>query len=303
VYQIPSAFRFLPSDVGSSPCPDWICIQPQTGLLLPGETTSITVSTDIDDASAAQLNLGPSQIELTLILHIAFGKDHFIFVTGDYEYTCFANNISRLVRLPGPIRTLKGPNDLLTESRAINAPREIMRVAHWLMSKSPVDGLFCTPVRDDLVASIRECLDTGADFNFPINDETILAFGEALKQLLKSLTEPVIPPALHARCIEATNRDEAFEVRVYQFDDVNSSSIWCSKIQILDALPSSSVNVWISVTAFLNFISQNDDGEENNRPEHFASIFAPILLADDSTQQYPPTSPLGRRNFLLFFLN
>lgn len=50
------------------------------------------------------------------------------------EYTCFANKLSRLTQLPGPIRTMKSHNDLLGESRAINAPREIMRLVNWLMS-------------------------------------------------------------------------------------------------------------------------------------------------------------------------
>jgi phosphatidylinositol-bisphosphatase len=78
------------------------------------------------------------------------GKDHFIAVTAKYgtvrfaykvnsyllsvASTCFANKLSRLTRLPGPIRSLTSPTDLLAEDRAINAPREIMRLVNWMMA-------------------------------------------------------------------------------------------------------------------------------------------------------------------------
>ena len=58
-----------------------------------------------------------------------------------------------------------------------------------------------------------------------------------------------MPYALHARCASVASRDEAFEV--------------------LEALPPASVNVWISVTAFLHFISQDGEGgaDENGEGE------------------------------------
>ena len=80
------------------------------------------------------------------------GKDSFISVSGEYrqlvhdcgivwalihvssEYTCFANKLSRLTRLRGPIRSMGLPSDLLPENNAINAPREIMRLVNWMMS-------------------------------------------------------------------------------------------------------------------------------------------------------------------------
>ena len=39
-----------------------------------------------------------------------------------------------LTRLPGPIRTLQSPADLLPASQVLSAPREIMRLVNWLMS-------------------------------------------------------------------------------------------------------------------------------------------------------------------------
>ena len=52
------------------------------------------------------------------------------------ERTCFATSIAWLVRLPGSVRALASPSDLLSEERSVNAPREIMRLVNWLMSNA-----------------------------------------------------------------------------------------------------------------------------------------------------------------------
>ena len=65
-----------------------------------------------------------------------------------------------------------------------------------------------------------QCLDTGEEFSVggaEDGPEVARAFADTLLQLLGSLTEPVIPISLHAKCAQAANRDEAFEVRHFQF--------------------------------------------------------------------------------------
>jgi phosphatidylinositol-bisphosphatase len=123
-----------------------------------------------------------------------------------------------------------------------------------------------------------------------------LAFAQTLLQLLDSLPEPVIPISLHARCAQATSRDEAFEVCQQQpycctiFDDLIQ--------QLLDELPSEAVNVkqilnhyakgklivwlqvWISITAFVHFIGQQTS-------------------AGDSEASPGKTEHLGARNLLI----
>ena len=84
------------------------------------------------------------------------GQDSFIAVSGEYrkfcelfyvrfhhiyaltvaEYTCFANSLSQLTRLPGPIRSIQSTDELLSERAAINAPREVMRLINWLMTNA-----------------------------------------------------------------------------------------------------------------------------------------------------------------------
>ncbi|KAJ7092937.1 hypothetical protein B0H15DRAFT_777048 [Mycena belliarum] len=105
-----------------------------------------------------------------------------------------------------------------------------------------------------------------------------IAFGETLLRLLGSLTEPIVSSAVHARCVEMTSRDEAFEM--------------------LDEFPPAAVNVWISVTAFLHFVCQSTANPEA-KAKRIAGVFAPVLLQDTANA----VSPVGRRNFLLYFIS
>ena len=67
-----------------------------------------------------------------------------------------------------------------------------------------------------LTDALDQCLDTGDEFPWAPEDtkdpHIPLAFGSTLLMLLDSLTDPVIPGILHSKCVEMSNRDEAFEV-------------------------------------------------------------------------------------------
>ncbi|KAJ3814924.1 DNase I-like protein [Lentinula aff. lateritia] len=238
--KVPLSFRFLPIEMHDELFPSWLSASYTTGLLLPNERIEIVLTAFVDNAIASRLNLGPRDLNCTLIIHTLMGKDHFVAVTAKYQYTCFANKLSRLTQLPGPIRAMKSHNDLLGESKAINAPREIMRLVNWLMSCAhPTEDLFMVEADSEIVDDIREHLDTGNEF--PYSHDTRepsipIAFGGALVELLTSLPEYVVPKELHGRCAAVTDRDEAFET--------------------LDAFPPEAVNVWISVTAFLHYVVQ-----------------------------------------------
>ncbi|KAH9933096.1 DNase I-like protein [Amylocystis lapponica] len=304
VGKIPCAFRFVAARLEVETHPSWVHIEPMTGLVLPGEQTSIRLTSYADKAAATRMNLEAVRLEDTLILHTALGKDHFILITGEYERTCYAATLLFLSQLPGPIRALKSPDELLPVNSALTAPREIMRLVNWLMSNAiSTDGLFMTPGEDELVYNILECLDTGADFAFELAQDdprVARAFAESLVQLLASLSEPVVPVTLHSKCIQMTSRDEAFE--------------------LLGAFPSVSVNVWISVTAFLHFIGQQSSSPlrreqlgayfhikhchgitTNRREPHAVAKFSSILLRDDPSVA-APVSAVGKRNFLRYFL-
>ncbi len=65
------------------------------------------------------------------------------------EYSCFANDLIRLTHLPGPVRSLKSPDDLLPENRGVNAPREIMRLVNWLMKSADIVRIFRVLTRSE----------------------------------------------------------------------------------------------------------------------------------------------------------
>ncbi|KAG2108377.1 DNase I-like protein [Suillus discolor] len=290
--QIPCVYRFVTADAEQPICPQWLKIDPVAGLLRPGESSTITVTVFVDNSSASRLNLLPPRLDFTLILHTALGKDHFISVTGEYQHTCFANKLARLTRLPCPVRSMKSPNDQVPAQQLVNAPREVMRLINWLMTyvTDPSD-LFNGLIEESICINIRECLDTGDQFPSPQSGgehgPLTTAIVSTLVQLLDSLVDPVVPPYLHARCLQMTSRDEAFE--------------------LLDEFPPESVNVWISLTAFLHYmslqkLSSQSSTNQAEMAERLATVFASVLLRDDSTGLYTPVSPIGKRKFLLHFV-
>jgi len=193
--------------------------------------------------------------------------------------------------------------------------REFMKLMGWLTTHDveAIHDLFIAPGDKSLAAQIRESLDTGAELPpcpAPTAPQTVDAnyartVAAVLLAFLRSLPEPVVPFSLHQHCAEATtDRDAALEM--------------------LSAFPPASVNVWISVTAFLHLLALRDHRQAeaqderpekrpsthenaqpiNNTPsraERLASIFAPVLLRDD-VDAASPVSPLGKKRFLLLFM-
>ncbi|KAA1474554.1 DNase I-like protein [Dentipellis sp. KUC8613] len=318
ISKVPSAFRFYPHDLDQPTHPDWLQVEPMTGLLLPSEelTLRFTIFVSRASPSTPRLNIRADSLEYMVILHTVLGKDHFIALAGVYEPTCFANTLSTLTRLPGPIRNIQHPNELLPVTQPINAPKEVMRLVNWLMSDGvgDLDDLFFVPGAEETVYQIRECLDTDSPFpDFASTKSQFAhAIATALLALLDSLVDPVIPYGLHSRCATVISKDDAFEM--------------------LDAFPGEAINVWISVTAFLHYLATQTERKheeekaslsptvteestdppseislslkqvaEPSRAAQLAAIFAPILLRDELNSS-SPVSPIGKRRFLQYFI-
>ncbi|KAK7680399.1 hypothetical protein QCA50_016639 [Cerrena zonata] len=285
VGKVPCAFRFVPITEGAPVHPEWMKVMPMSGLIRPGENIQVVLVAEIDNENAQKLNASSSRLDDTLILHTSLGKDHFIAISGQYQRTCFATSLEQLVRLSGPARSLDGKSGKLEEDAVLNAPQEVMKLINWLMSNATeVKNLFLLPGDPNLIAEIRECLDTGADLDQPSQDDLerhALSVATCLVELLSSLPESLIPITLQSRCAHVASRDEAFE--------------------LLDNLPSASVNVWISITAFLHFVNQQTSDNEKNRTSLLADIFSPILMRDNLDVS-APISPISKRRFLLFFM-
>ncbi|CCL99367.1 uncharacterized protein FIBRA_01385 [Fibroporia radiculosa] len=279
--QVPCIYRFIGANTEQIPHPEWLTIDKMTGLILPGQRTTLALSTELDNNVTSRLNRGTTNLEFTLVLHIAYSKDHFITVIGKYERTCFANDVTWLTRLPGPIKSLRSLSELLPEEHMMSAPREIMLLIKWIMSNATeVEGIFLKPGDEELLHSIRECLDVGTEFDIlrhtNDNERLALAVADTLLRFLASLPEPIFPTPLHQRCVEITSKEEAFE--------------------LLNELPSVSLNVWISVTAVLHYITQQSPSKRHT--EQLVAVFASVLLRETDV----PISILGKRNFVRYFI-
>ncbi|CAE6440019.1 unnamed protein product [Rhizoctonia solani] len=286
---ITAYWRIIPLENGGPLHPDWVTVHPTSGVLLPGDSVAITITTNITNGIATELNTGNKKLEDIVILRTIRGKDTFLPINGTWTRTCLAYNPTALVRLPGAIRTSTGLKSAqLPPEKASSSPRELMRLINWLMKNSiEFDDLFEKPGDMEIVDQIIEALDTGAEFSY--DEKTpdhgvALAFGSALLLFLEEMPEPVIPYGLYAQCALTSSREQAYE--------------------ILDTLPGLNANMWISITAFLHYFCQQDRRAKNAQvTRKIARIFADVLWFDSMTMPLANRlSPLTRAGFLMFFI-
>ncbi|KIM24328.1 hypothetical protein M408DRAFT_234635 [Serendipita vermifera MAFF 305830] len=288
---IACAFRMLPAQEGGSITPQWLTADIQYGLLLPSGRIRITLTALVDKNFARTIDPKVHSLETTIILHVEHGLDHFIVVNADFQPTCFAKSLDYLTHLPKSVRQSDGVATL-NDNQAANIPRELMRIIDWLMTHplhSRFNELFASSSSQDLLLLIREDLDTGDEFKFGdsarwTEEEITLAFGETLIYFLDSLVEPIVPESVHVLIGSSDSEDDG---------------------EFLDALPHVSVNVWVTLFAFLQFAS-NQSGvaiPEIDQADRIAATFAPILIRDrpDMNPEYR-LSPLQKRAFLKRFL-
>ncbi|KAK0226427.1 DNase I-like protein [Armillaria fumosa] len=286
--KVPCTFRFVPIEPEAELYPSWLHVEPITGLIMPMSSAEITITVHLDEESAVLLNeayltrtSNRQQVDCTLILRTlgSGGKDSFVVVGGEWEPTCFAVPLATLTRLSGPIS--QPQSRLLEEGEGVNAPREVMRLVEWLMAcpreAFHIETLFSSH-QSDAVSEMRKCLDTGSQFPSTVCPSLALA---TLSALLSALPESVMPHDVNI--LNVTDRETAFEV--------------------LETLPTANVNVWISVTAFLHYIAQENDpdaGEEpkqNEKAARIAAIFAPVLLRDVAE-----AGPVRKWELLMYFI-
>ncbi|KAI8843640.1 Endonuclease/exonuclease/phosphatase [Chytridium lagenaria] len=145
---------------------------------------------------ASTLNFNLDVLEDLVILRTENGRDHFLAVSGEWQPSCFGNDIGALCRLVHPVRnyTIKelceaykrkdeemervSPVDVAplitladspaerTEMKQLSIPKEIWRLIDFVFRFGmDVNGLFERRGDPRIVDYFRECLDTGADFD------------------------------------------------------------------------------------------------------------------------------------------
>jgi phosphatidylinositol-bisphosphatase len=187
-----------------------------------GDKATIHMTLLVDAVSAPVLNAGEDLLEDILILHLDNGKDFFVSVSATYIPTCFANSLERLTRLSGPIRSMDITEmRLLDHEHQLRIPRELWRIVDYIYQHGQsVPQLFLRSGNPFIMTYIRDCLDTGMEFQFETlsergwpqdgpndvkldRDQTVYAMAETLLRFLEALPEPVISFDHYQKCLDA----------------------------------------------------------------------------------------------------
>eukprot|EP00605_Chrysophyceae_sp_TOSAG23-4_P001217 GSChrysophyteH1.ASY1.ANO1.1326.1 assembled CDS len=191
-------------------CRRWLSVSPSSGLLLPGESVSVTFQVTIDALTAQRMNCGRGSLNDQLCLRNENGFEYFISVTVGYLRSCFGMSLEELTKThgPGAEDPMGAEADLLgletnaTTAHPMNVPKELWRLIQVLKStealQSPSlfeyymgfggDGAYADPVE---LAVIREALTSGR--KFPPGTVTPKGLVFAMGQFLYALPRPVIP--------------------------------------------------------------------------------------------------------------
>lgn len=316
--QVYLQFQFIPKMDEHSICKPWLWVNPPNGMIMPGEKLRVSFVMLIDRRSAPSLNMGQEQIDDILILHLINGKDYFISVSGKYCPTSLAVSLDYLARLPKPIRHMDPLVDsLLPIENQLSVPLVLWRIVDFLHQYGmEVENLFLNSGNQETMLYIRECLDTGADFDLdrllidpthappptteldtqfepppidPVSNpflDGIHSMAEMLIRFLEALPVPVIPYSLYDLCLEASviGKDAA--------------------IQALETLPRIHLNTFLYITSLIKEIVANN--QVNNDPllvERLAVVFASVMLRPerDYSDRYDATLE-KKKWFIMFFL-
>lgn len=71
---------------------------------LTGEKLRIDITIHVTPIAAVALNFNSDALNDILILHTKNGKDHFVSVAGEWQASCFANDVTVLSQLALPVR-------------------------------------------------------------------------------------------------------------------------------------------------------------------------------------------------------
>lgn len=130
---VAATWRFVPKPEEMHFCKTWLSVEPAYGMIVPGDTVTVTFTVTVDDAVARDISLGrelafPSLtagagaaptasgagaaammgglLEDILILRMERGRDFYLSVSASVLPTCFGCSLSQLARRPEPMRAL-----------------------------------------------------------------------------------------------------------------------------------------------------------------------------------------------------
>ncbi|KXS18058.1 DNase I-like protein [Gonapodya prolifera JEL478] len=174
---VAARFRFVPPTPDSPlVCPPWLWPCPSSGALLPGESVQVRVTCTVFGAESARLTMGTpgGAMDEILVLRCDDARDDFISVRGDWTPTCFGLPLRVLNALPAPVRTLgsAGVRAVVEDVKkaagkgGTNFPRDMWRLVDFVFRyRGECEGVFVRGGDRGLMEYVRECLDTGDEFD------------------------------------------------------------------------------------------------------------------------------------------
>ena len=195
-------FRLVPKLEEENLCKEWITVEPEFGMLIPGESIKVNFTVHVENDTAKKLNSGKEVFEDILILRLENGRDYYLTVNGNYVRSCFGMSVTDLVLIPEPVRSAqaqaqaqakakaKSQTDSKTQAKPLSVPKELWRIVDAIYEKGlHTKELFMTPGFGSEVRQIREALDSGSDFgSFHVH-----SMAESLVTFLASLSSPIVP--------------------------------------------------------------------------------------------------------------
>ncbi|CAG8454959.1 3089_t:CDS:10 [Ambispora leptoticha] len=327
--QVILKFKFVPKFDERHICKPWVIIEPSHGFILPGlwsESETIKLTVAVDNISAPALNAG-EKIEDILILHLENGKDFFISIHGKYVPTCFANNLERLVRLPKPIKVMHDENlSLLPIEHQISVPKEIWRILDFIGQHGlNVNDLFTVTGDQSLINHIRECLDTGEEFDLslllddkqeeslptPLEDETTVKHNKHATDLSTLSEKPSRDTlgsniGIHSMADALIRFLESLPEPVIPFhlyDQCINIKSRPAAHEVLELIPSVHANVFIYITSFLREVINHDKQKDTSRIETLAFVLGSVMLRSKTSDRVLMESHAQKKKeFLLYFI-
>lgn len=256
-------------------CKRWLDVSEGAGLLMPGETVTVRVTALIDRATAQSINTGKERLTDMLILRVENSFDMYTPVEVEFLRSAYGMTLEELVMAPGPVRRTLLPahrragEDEAAEDRPeaqkLGIPKELWRLVDALWNGKALleKDLFQGTADEGEVASIREALDTGADFPAGCTPH---AYVEALTSFLAALAKPLVAAEL---C-------PSIEV-----DEVTNKQL-CKRF--LEALPPLSYNVFVYVLSFLREVLAQA-GYNRSSPDRLAAVCVQCMTASEEGRE------------------
>ncbi|KAI8907876.1 Endonuclease/exonuclease/phosphatase [Gorgonomyces haynaldii] len=352
--QVIGQFKFVPAVEGPLSKP-WCRPVPLQGALMPGESLSISISVLVDEKTVHKLNSGKEGLDDILVLHTVNGKDLFIPISGNFNNSSFGVPLVSLVRMLQPVRSYNQKDFLLMQTpvtgtqnpvsakelskafeelnmnpvkfnplqnQSLSIPKELWRLCDFIYRNCrDTDNIFAASGDPQISDYIRECLDTGIDF-----DEKQL-FRDAMYKLESSPSKEIEPMPLEGELVDVDGfvqeqSKNAFfvpkgkTIAVHSFCDtlllflkalpeplilpslqkriVQEGYLTLqSAKQVLGSLPNAHYYTFIYLMSFFQQIVQSYTAKTPLDPDRLANLLLPLVMPEEASKQQQPVFTLN----------